>query len=255
MQEASNGVAWLGTASKPILDAVGVQFDFRRVLQRVVRSHDLYSPAIAGLAFVQYHNPVKRVLFLADPSQTNCQHEDFLLPEIIAGSNRLRYPASEKGPYSAQCTQMRYRGQGFLPSQGLRCASELAKALEPALGCERAVLLHHLAHLQVLLQHLIHLLHGGAAAACDPLAAFAINHIVVVAFGRRHRVDDGLDALQARFVDLHVLWSIRQRAYFRQHAKHLLDRPHLADLAQLVAEVFQSELASAQLPFELRGLL
>src|SRR6267378_3723931 len=101
MQEASNGVAWLGPASKPILDAVGVQFDFRRVLQRVVR----------------YHDPVKRVLFLADPSQTNCQHEDFLLPEIIAGSIRLRYPATEKGPYSAQCKQMRYRGQRFLPNR------------------------------------------------------------------------------------------------------------------------------------------
>src|SRR5258705_13923126 len=111
MQEASNGVAWLSPASKPILDAVGVQLDFRRVLQRVVCSHDLYSPAIAGLALIQYHNPVKRVLFLADPSQTNCQHEDFLLSEIIAGSNRLRYPASEKGPYSAQRSEERRVGK------------------------------------------------------------------------------------------------------------------------------------------------
>src|ERR1700674_3779832 len=94
VQKASNGIARLGPASKPILDAVRVQLDFRWVFQRVVRSHDFYSPAVAGLAFIQHHNPVKRVLFLADPSQTNCQHEDFLLWEIIAGSARLRYPAT-----------------------------------------------------------------------------------------------------------------------------------------------------------------
>src|SRR3984893_18272391 len=92
VQEASDRVARLGTASKPILDAVGVQLDFRRGLQRVVRSHDFDSSAVAGFAFIQHHNAVKRVLFLADPSQTDCQHGDFLLWEIIASSARLRYP-------------------------------------------------------------------------------------------------------------------------------------------------------------------
>src|ERR1700722_10478462 len=52
----------------------------------------------------------------------------------------------------------------------LRHAAEFAEALEAALGGERAVLLHHRAHLQVLLQHLIHLLHGGPAAAGDAFA-------------------------------------------------------------------------------------
>src|SRR6202022_562410 len=94
MQEASDRVARLGSASEPILDAVRVQLDFRRILQRVVRSNNFYSSAVAGLAFIQHHNPIERSFFLTNPSQTNCKHEDFLLQEIIAGSAGLRYPAS-----------------------------------------------------------------------------------------------------------------------------------------------------------------
>jgi hypothetical protein len=79
VQEASNCVTRLSSASHPILDTVSIQLDFRRLLQRIVRSHDLYGPAVAGFAFIQYYNPVKGLFFLAKPSQTNCQHEDFLL--------------------------------------------------------------------------------------------------------------------------------------------------------------------------------
>src|SRR6202162_2276687 len=56
----------------------------------------------------------------------------------------------------------------------LRHAAEFAEALEAALGGERAVLLHHLAHLQVLLQDLVHFLHGGAAAAGDAFPALGV---------------------------------------------------------------------------------
>jgi len=95
MQEASNGVAWLGTASKPILDAVGVQIDFRRFFSGSYVPTTLQSCHCGACAY-PIPQPVKRVLFLADPSQTNCQHEDFLLSEIIAGSNRLRYPQAKR---------------------------------------------------------------------------------------------------------------------------------------------------------------
>ena len=139
--------------------------------------------------------------------------------------------------------------------KGLRNAAEFPEALEAALGSERAVLIHHLAHLQVLLQHLIHLLDGGAAAAGDALAPFAVDEVVIVAFGVGHRIDDGLDALQVRFVDLHVLGTIRQRTYFRQHSEHLLVRAHLADLPQLVAEILEREFAAAQFALEFGHLL
>src|SRR5690242_2592018 len=72
LQEASNCVTGLCSASHPIFDAVSVQLDFRRLLQRIIGPYDLYGPAIAGFAFIENYNPVERLLFLAKPSQTNC---------------------------------------------------------------------------------------------------------------------------------------------------------------------------------------
>ena len=37
------------------------------------------------------------------------------------------------------------------------------------------------AHLQVLLEDLVHFLHGGAAACGDALAAFAVDDVVIAA--------------------------------------------------------------------------
>src|ERR1700686_3711049 len=74
-QEASDSVAGLRSTAKPVLDALGIELDFRRVFQRIVGSHDLHRSAIAGLTLVEHHNTIKWLLLLAYPSQTNCQHE------------------------------------------------------------------------------------------------------------------------------------------------------------------------------------
>src|SRR5208283_209979 len=73
---------------------------------------------------------------------------------------------------------------------------ELAKAFHPGARRHRAVLLHHRAHLQILLDYRVYVLHGGAAAARNPLAPLAVNHIVVAALFVGHRVDDRLHLLQ-----------------------------------------------------------
>ena len=83
---------------KPVLHALGIQLDCRRLLERIVGPHDLDRPAITGFPLVEDHNAVKRLFLLAKSSQADCQHVYFLLPRIIAGSAYLRYPAERQGP-------------------------------------------------------------------------------------------------------------------------------------------------------------
>ena len=62
---------------------------------------------------------------------------------------------------------------------------ELAEAFQAASAGQAAVLLHHAAHVGVLLEDLIHFLHSGAAAFGDALAALAVDQVVVGALARR----------------------------------------------------------------------
>src|SRR5437899_12762569 len=60
---------------------------------------------------------------------------------------------------------------------------ELAQAAELAFGRGRPKLLDHLAHLHVLLQHLVDLLDRGAAATSDALAALAVDEGMIFTLG------------------------------------------------------------------------
>src|SRR5437016_6785530 len=75
-----------------------------------------------------------------------------------------------------------------------RKAGELAEAFHFVAGGHGAVLLHHGAHLQVLLEDDVDVLHRRAAAFGDALASLAVNNVVVAAFLVGHGVDDGFDA-------------------------------------------------------------
>ncbi len=46
-------------------------------------------------------------------------------------------------------------------------------------------------------------------------------------------------SLEPRFVHRGVLGEIRERTDLGQHAQHLLERAHFADLAQLVAKILE----------------
>src|SRR5947209_3017591 len=59
-QETANGVTGLCTATKPVLDSLGVQLNFRRLFKRIVRPYDLDKTPIAGTALVGYHDAVTR---------------------------------------------------------------------------------------------------------------------------------------------------------------------------------------------------
>src|SRR5438477_12418128 len=72
---------------------------------------------------------------------------------------------------------------------------EFAQPFHFGAGRQGAILLHHLAHLHVLLDDLIHFLHAGAAALGDALAPLAIDDVVVAALLVGHGIDDGLDLL------------------------------------------------------------
>src|SRR5580765_4124972 len=135
-------------------------------------------------------------------------------------------------------------------------ASEFAEAFHFCASGHGAVLLHHGAHLHVLLNDGVDVLHRGAAAGGDALAALAVDQIVIAAFGIGHGVDYGFNLLKATFVNLGVLGNILQRADFGEHVHELFERAHFADLAKLIAKIFQREFFFAELAFELeRGFL
>src|SRR5579863_1034241 len=130
-------------------------------------------------------------------------------------------------------------------------AGEAAEAFHFGAGGHGAVLLHHGAHLQILLEDLIYFLNGGAAAGGDALAALAVDDVVVAALLIGHRADDGFDLLEHAFIDLGVFGKVGERADFGKHVYELLERAHLADLFELIAKIFESEFFFAELAFEL----
>ena len=111
-----------------------------------------------------------------------------------------------------------------------------------------------LLHLHELLEQPVHLLDRRAAAARDALAAAAVDRVVAPALERRHRVDDGLDPQQLPLVDA-LGRRLLEVAHARQHPQDRLQRPHLADGPQLLAEVVEGEVVLPDLLLERRRLL
>src|SRR5450755_532876 len=83
------------------------------------------------------------------------------------------------------------------PTESLRMrsghAGEFAEAFHFGAGGHGAVLLHHLAHLHVLLYYGVDVLDGGAASGGDAFAAFAVDYVMVAALLIGHGVDDRFD--------------------------------------------------------------
>jgi hypothetical protein len=115
--------------------------------------------------------------------------------------------------------------------------------------------LEHLSHLGVLAQEVVDVLYGGSAAAGDAFAAVAVDDLVVEALFLRHRVDDGLDAVELAFV--YVFYGLLHAGEGADGGEHLEDglhAAHLFDLTELVAEVFKGEaIAGESLLGELLG--
>src|SRR5438552_6434043 len=81
-----------------------------------------------------------------------------------------------------------------IPCSSVGGASAVSRSLHPhrepaALSAEP---LQHLLRLLELTEHAIHVLHRGAAAARDPLAAAAVDDLRPVPLLTRHRLDDRL---------------------------------------------------------------
>src|SRR5216684_3743320 len=134
-----------------------------------------------------------------------------------------------------------------------RQTREFAEAFHFAAGGHGAVLLHHGAHLQVLLEDGVDVLDGGATALGDALAAFAVNDVVVAALLVCPGVDDGFDARELAFVDFRVFGKILERTHLREHIHDFFERSHLANLLELIAEVLESEFFLAELALQFGG--
>src|SRR3954453_104850 len=132
---------------------------------------------------------------------------------------------------------------------GLPLAHELAEIghlalLDPA---------HQLAHLLELLDELVDLLDGRARALGDPQPARALDQLGVATLVGRHREHDRLDAVELLLVAVHLAELVAREA--GDHPQQRGQRPHAADLLELVEEVFERELVLPELALELLGLV
>lgn len=91
--------------------------------------------------------------------------------------------------------------------------------------------LEHLAHLAVLAEEVVDVLHGGAGASGDALAAVAVDEFMVLALFVRHRVDDGFDAGELALV--YVFDGLRHAREGADRGEHLKNRLHAAHLFNL----------------------
>src|SRR3954468_15548439 len=112
---------------------------------------------------------------------------------------------------------------------------------------------HDLPHLIELLDELVDLLDGRAGALGDAQPARALDQLGVAALGGRHREHDRLHAVELLLVDVHLGQLMAREA--GDHPEQRGQRPHPADLLELVEEVFERELVLAQLALELLGLV
>jgi len=117
-------------------------------------------------------------------------------------------------------------GLGFLALE----AREFSEAFHFCARSHRAVLFHHRAHLHVLLDDLIYILHGSAAAFGDAFTAFAVDHVVIATLFVGHGIYNGFHLNKFFLVDSRVFRQILQRPDFRQHVHQLFQRTHLANL-------------------------
>src|SRR5215813_9066950 len=122
----------------------------------------------------------------------------------------------------------------------------------PAASPGSAEAFHHLSRLHVLLQEPVDVLDARSRPFRDALLAAAVEDRGISPLPAGHRADHGLDAADGLRIDLRPL---ERGAPSRQHAQEVLERPHLAQLRELIAEVLERELVAAELLLELRRLV
>src|SRR5882672_9045580 len=111
-------------------------------------------------------------------------------------------------------TTTRYRGRLFEPSRRSRIVTATAsplqgrkagQALELAqLAFHAFELPHHFSELRVLLEQPVHVLHAGAAAARDALAAAAVDDLRMLALVHGHRRDERVEAAHVSRLAVHL---------------------------------------------------
>src|SRR2546428_60590 len=161
-------------------------------------------------------------------------------------------------------TTTRYVGLRVVPVRLSRIETatssppQCGKAWKPRpgqLALQPLELLHHLAELRVLLEQPVDVLHAGAAAAGDALAAAAVDDLGMAALLGRHGADDGVEAGEICLLGAELPGGALEQLAERQHAEDLIERSHLADLLELVAKILQREGVLAELAHQLLGRL
>ena len=84
-QQLANAIGQLGSIAGPVVDAVALQINRRRVGARIVRSYNFDRTAIAGAVLFDNHNTIVRLLTRSNARQTDHQHWECLSELVFVG--------------------------------------------------------------------------------------------------------------------------------------------------------------------------
>src|SRR5689334_13322730 len=88
-------------------------------------------------------------------------------------------------------------------------------------------LLEHLFHLRILAEQVIDFLYRRSRPARNALSTAAVDEFVVISFSRRHRIDDGLNAVDLLLINLvGSLLHAGEWPDAGQHAHNALEGSH-----------------------------
>src|SRR6185369_3251388 len=115
---------------------------------------------------------------------------------MLEARTQLARVSVKSAPSLAVPAELKHRASSLflLPSLGRLAASTRSETRNPSAresthhpaqsaGCHHS---HHLSHLGVLVNHLVHVLHSGTAAACDSFSSRRVKQCMVPPFRRRH---------------------------------------------------------------------
>ncbi len=98
----------------------------------------------------------------------------------------------------------------------------------------------------------IHIYYGGTTAFGNTLSATAIQQSRVVAFGRRHGMNDGFNTLEGVIFNVDILQGL---SHAGNHPHKVLNITHFFDLLQLRQKIVEIKLVLCQFFLKLSGFL
>src|SRR5258706_13992931 len=250
LHQARDGIGQPGALVPPMLDAIerDPQRLFTFACDRIVKADPLYESPAEAIARVGHQNVEERPFLRATAGESDDYHGVIslsLLRLVCFGAGKLEKDVDYTMETSFVATRLQR-----LSAQAWKAPTQAPQhLLNATLGDH----LHHLLRLLELRKQPIDLLNRDPCARRNPALARRFQELRTRTLGRRHRVNDGLEAADCPFIDLRCLRGARKLA--GKLVEQSLHAAHLAHLADLRLEIVEIEaLAGLDLSGELLRL-